>query len=53
MLNDDVQSYLAVRRAAGFDLRAAGILLQNFTRFASDLNETHVRTKTAVAWASP
>lgn len=52
MLNDDVQSYLAVRRAAGFDLRATGILLQNFTRFASGLNETHVRTQTAVTWAS-
>jgi integrase/recombinase XerD len=46
-----VEAYLAVRRAAGFDLLNAEYLLGSFARFAAERNETHVRTKTAMDWA--
>ena len=47
-----VQAYLTLRRAAGFDLSTAGWLLCSFARFAAERNETHVRTKTAIDWAT-
>ena len=46
-----LESYLAVRRAAGFDLSNAGYLLASFVRFAAGRNETHIRTGTAIDWA--
>lgn len=46
-----VDSYLAVRRAAGFDLSGQEYLLRSFARFAEKSGETHVRTATAIEWA--
>lgn len=40
MLVQAVESYLAVRRACGFDLKSEGRLLQCFAAF-SDANGTH------------
>ena len=47
-----VESYLAVRHAAGFDLANADYLLRSFARFAAERNETNVRATTAISWAS-
>lgn len=52
MLIDAVESYLAVRRAAGFKLREAEKLLCSFAHFASQRSEEHVRASTAIEWAS-
>ena len=46
-----VDSYLAVRRAAGFDLSVQEYLLRSFARYAMKSGETHVRTTTAIEWA--
>lgn len=51
MLMQAVESYLQVRRAAGFDLLVPGHLLRNFARFAAEQGDTYVRTTTAIAWA--
>ena len=47
-----VESYLAVRRAAGFTLSNTEYLLRSFADFAADRKETHIRTATAIDWAS-
>ncbi len=47
-----VESYLAVRRAAGFTLSNAGYLLRSFASFATNQNQTHIRTVTVIDWAS-
>jgi integrase len=47
-----VDSYLAVRRAAGFTLSNAEYLLRSFASFATNQNQTHIRTVTAIDWAS-
>jgi site-specific recombinase XerD len=47
-----VESYLAVRRAAGFTLSNTEYLLRSFAGFALELKQPHVRTATAIAWAS-
>ena len=52
MLIKDVESYLAVRRAVGFDLKIPESLLRNFARFACQRNERHVVARTAMEWAS-
>lgn len=46
-----VESYLAVRRAAGFTLSNAEYLLRSFAAFASERKQPHVRTTTAIDWA--
>src|SRR5437870_9857674 len=51
MLTQDVQSYLAVRRAMGFALHSEGTLLQSFAAFSQDAGKTHVCTDTAIEWA--
>lgn len=51
-LNHAVDSYLAVRRAAGFELRVSESLLRLFAAFASRRGETHVQAQSAVAWAA-
>ena len=51
MLTRTVESYLVVRRAAGFDLRNSTRLLQDFARFAMEEGDTYIRTTTAIAWA--
>ena len=47
-----VESYLAVRRAAGFTLSNAEYLLRSFASFATNQDQTHIRTVTAIDWAS-
>ena len=47
-----VESYLAVRRAAGFTLSNAEYLLRSFASFATKQDQTHIRTATAIDWAS-
>jgi integrase/recombinase XerD len=46
-----VQSYLAVRRAAGFTLTKTEYLLRSFAGFATDRKQTHIRSATAIEWA--
>lgn len=47
-----VETYLAVRRAVGFTLSNTEYLLRSFADFAAHRKETHIRTATAIAWAS-
>jgi len=47
-----VDRYLAMRRAVGFDLVNTEYLLRSFARAAAERGETHVRTATAIEWAS-
>ena len=47
-----VESYLAVRRAAGFTLSNTEYLLRSFASFASNQKQRHIRTATAIDWAS-
>jgi integrase len=46
-----VESYLAVRRAAGFTLIDTEYLLRSFAGFAADQKQTHICTATAIEWA--
>ena len=52
MLMKAVESYLGVRRAAGFKLEVEEVLLRSFVRFADKLEEQFVRATTAIDWAS-
>ena len=47
-----VETYLAVRRAAGFTLSNTEYLLRSFAGFATGEDQTHIRTATAIDWAS-
>jgi integrase/recombinase XerD len=47
-----VETYLAVRRAVGFTLSNTEYLLRSFADFAADRKEAHIRTATAIEWAS-
>lgn len=51
MLTRDVETYLAVRRAVGFELRCQGIHLRNFAAFSAARKQRYVSTKIAVEWA--
>jgi integrase/recombinase XerD len=46
-----IESYLEVRRAAGYSLRSTASTLRSFGRFASSRGEMHVRSATAIEWA--
>jgi integrase len=50
-MKDAVAAYLALRRTAGFAMANAEYLLDSFARFATERNEIHVRTQTAIDWA--
>lgn len=52
MLMPAVDRYLAVRRAAGFQLTPIEYYLRDFARFATARGETHVVGQTAVDWAT-
>lgn len=52
MLMAAVDTYLVVRRAAGFELKAAEAYLRSFARFAAARGETHVIAQTAIDWAA-
>src|SRR6478672_3794192 len=47
-----VEAYLAVRRAVGFILSNTEYLLRSFADFAAGRKEAHIRTATAIDWAS-
>ena len=47
-----IETYLAVRRAAGFALSNTEYLLRSFASFATDQKQTHISTATAIHWAS-
>jgi integrase len=47
-----VERYLAVRRATGFELTNTEYLLRSFARWAAQRGETHIRSESAIAWAS-
>ncbi len=47
-----INTYLAFRRAAGFELHNDEYLLLSYARFADASRETFIRTSTAIKWAS-
>ena len=47
-----VENYLAARHAAGFELKNQSYLVRSFARFAVARGEKHIRTATAIDWAS-
>jgi integrase len=47
-----VESYLAVRRAAGFTLSNAEYLLRSFADFAAEHQQKQINAATAIEWAS-
>lgn len=51
MLTQSVESYLAVRRACGFELKSEGNLLQSFALFSDARGKHHVCSATAIEWA--
>jgi len=51
MLTQAVDSYLALRRAAGFALRSEGTLLRSFAAFSAGRSESYVRAAVAIEWA--
>ena len=52
MLMAAVEMYLAVRRAAGFQLTPVESYLRSFARFAMERGQTYVVTHTVIAWAT-
>jgi integrase len=52
MLTADVDRYVRLRQALGFTLRDASRELRAFVAFAVARGDTHLRTSTAVAWAT-
>ena len=51
-LRDVLSDYLTMRRALGYKMDKTERLLGQFTAFAEERGETHVRTETALAWAT-
>ena len=51
MLTRAVETYLAVRRAAGFALRSQGSQLKSFAAFSKARKQHYVSTDIAIEWA--
>jgi hypothetical protein len=51
MLTQEVQAYLAVRRAMGFGMKWSGNLLRGFAAFSNATGQHHVCSDTAIKWA--
>jgi len=51
MLTRAVETYLAVRRAAGFALRSTGYQLRSFAAFSEARKQHYISTEIAIAWA--
>lgn len=49
---DTIETYLALRRAAGFAMLNAAYLLKSFAAFAAERGQTHVQVQTAIDWAA-
>ena len=52
MLMQAIDSYLQLRRAAGFQLRYTEVLLKEFACFAAERGQVRIKADTAIAWAS-
>jgi hypothetical protein len=52
-LREALADYFSVRRALGFKLYRAEKLLNQFLTFVEDRGEDHIKTETALAWATP
>ncbi len=52
MLAEAVETYVALRRAAGFAFKAEGSCLKSFAAFCDARGESHVRAPVAIEWAS-
>src|SRR6266478_8265613 len=50
-LRDSLEDYLALRRALGFRLKAAGRLLDQFVSWLDDRGSDTITTEDALAWA--
>jgi integrase/recombinase XerD len=46
-----IETYLAMRRTAGFTLSNAEYLLRSLASFATHQKQTHIRTATVIQWA--
>ena len=51
MLTHAVESYLAVRRACGFELKYQVHLLRSFAAFSGARGKFYVCSETAIEWA--
>lgn len=51
-LRDALADYLTLRRALGYKMDKAERLLGQFTIFAEEHGDTHIRTETALVWAT-
>lgn len=51
-MRDALDRYLALRRAAGFELEGPERMLGHFVRFATRRGDRHVKQQTAHAWAA-
>lgn len=51
MLTRAVETYLAVRRAAGFALRSTAYQLKSFAAFSEARKQHYISTEIAIAWA--
>ena len=51
MMTQALDSYLAVRRAAGFQLKKVERYLRSFVRFSSNEGKTHICAQAAIEWA--
>lgn len=51
MMPRAVQSYLAVRRAAGFQLKDAAVHLRSFAAYSDARGQRYINSRTAIEWA--
>lgn len=52
MLIQAVESYLEVRRAAGYKLKSEGNLLRSFAKYSESVGKRRVCAETAIEWAA-
>ena len=52
MLTTGIERYLALRRSLGFKLHETSQTLRSFGRFAATRGDTHVKSATAIDWAT-
>jgi integrase/recombinase XerD len=51
VLNDDIDVYLEMRRAAGYQLGMSEKQLRSFARYAASRGDIHVKASRAIEWA--
>jgi integrase/recombinase XerD len=52
MLSGSIERYLFIRKTLGYKLRELSGSLRTYAHFAAERGDTHVRTSTAVEWAT-